>query len=69
MDIISTSGGLFDTFTEIERVPDGTITLTFENCNSGSVEYNITSINQQGSVPIKRVANDNIALCESLATE
>ncbi|MFC1701621.1 hypothetical protein ACFL1J_02570 [Pseudomonadota bacterium] len=47
--------------------PDGTITLTFTDCSSSLVEYNITSINKQGSVPIKRVANDNIVLCESLS--
>jgi hypothetical protein len=38
--------------------------LTFYNCNSGTVEYDITSIDQQGTVPIQRVAGDNIALCE-----
>ncbi|MFC1778258.1 hypothetical protein ACFL3I_13115 [Pseudomonadota bacterium] len=46
---------------------DGTITLTFTDCSSGLVEYNITSINKQGSVSIKRVANDNIVLCEALS--
>lgn len=68
MNIEMTSGGLFDTATEIERTDpagsDGTIVLTFYNCNSGTVEYEIASINQQGTVPIKRVAADNIALCE-----
>ena len=44
-----------------------TIILTFENCKEGSVEYDIPSINRQGTVPIQRVANDNIALCRQLA--
>ena len=66
LEIDSPSGGLFDTPTEIEHMPDGTITLTFDNCNSGLVEYDIPSINQQGTVPIQRVANDNIELCEAL---
>ncbi len=70
MNIDITSGGLFDAATEIQRTSptgaDGTITLTFENCNSGFIEYDITSINQQGIVPIQRIAPDNIALCESL---
>ena len=72
MDITITSGGLFDTATEIERTDppgsDGTITITFEDCSAGLVEYDITSINQQGSVPIVRVVDDNIALCEALIT-
>jgi hypothetical protein len=70
MDIEMTSGGLFDTATEIQRTEppgsDGTIILTFTSCNSGTVEYDIPSIDRQGSVPIQRVANDNIALCEVL---
>ena len=70
MNIEMTSGGIFDTPTDIERTDppgsDGTIVLTFYDCNSGTVEYDITSINQQGTVPIRRVANDNIALCEML---
>ena len=45
---------------------DGTITLTFENCNSATLEYEFTSIDRQGSVPLQRVANDNIALCAAL---
>ena len=73
MNITIASGGLFDTATEIQRTDpvgaDGTITLTFEDCNSGLVEYDITSIDQQGSVPIQRIANDNIALCEALSGE
>ena len=61
-----TSGGIFDTASEIERAEDGTILLTFENCNSGTVEYDIPSIDQQGIIPIERVANDNIVLCRVL---
>jgi Leucine-rich repeat (LRR) protein len=73
MNITMTSGGLFDTATEIQKTDptgsDGTITLTFENCNSGTVEYNIPSINKQGIVPIVRVVNDNILLCQILNEE
>ena len=66
MDIELTSGGLFDTATEIVRTDppgvDGTIILTFYDCNSGSVEYEIPSINRHNVVPIRRVANDNIVI-------
>lgn len=68
MSIEISSGGIFDTTTVITRVDDGTITLTFEDCNSGTVQYDIRSIDQQGTVPIQRVASDNIALCEALSS-
>ena len=70
MEIEITSGGLFDTPGDVQRTDppgsDGTITLTFDSCNSGKIEYDITSINQQGEIPIRRVADDNIVLCEVL---
>jgi hypothetical protein len=66
MGITITSGGIFDTPTGVTEVNDGTIILTFTDCENGTVEYNIPSINQQGTVPIQRVVGDNIALCESL---
>ncbi len=66
MEISIASGGLFDTPTDIEEVNAGHITLTFDGCNSATVAYDIPSISQQGAVPIRRVANDNIALCEAL---
>jgi len=71
MNIDITSGGLFDTASEVGHTEpegaDGTITLTFESCNSAVVEYDITSIGRRGSVPIQRVATDNVTLCETLA--
>ena len=73
LNIDIATGGLFDTATEVEHTDppgsDGTITLTFSGCDSGLVEYNIPSIDRQGSVPIERVAGDNISLCEALTAE
>lgn len=70
MNIDFTSGGIFDTPTPIQRTDppgsDGTLILTFNDCLSGTIEYDITSINAKGTVPIQRVAGDNIALCETL---
>ena len=73
MEIEMTSGGLFDATTIIERTnppgSDGTIILTFDSCNSGTIEYDIPPIGRQGLIPIKRVANDNIVLCEALSVD
>jgi len=73
MDITITSGGIFDDPAEVERTDppgsDGTITLRFESCSAGTVEYDIPSIDRQGIIPIERVANDNIVICEALSAQ
>ena len=73
MNITFTSGGIFDTASEIKRTDppgsDGTLRVTFYGCNSGSVEYHIPSINRHGVVPIERIADDNIVICEALGSE
>lgn len=70
MNIEITSGGIFDESSDIQRTnppgSDGTLMLKFDNCNSGSIDYDITSIGAQGVIPIQRVAGDNIALCDAL---
>lgn len=67
LDIEISSGGVFDTSSEIMRDLDGTIALNFESCEKGTIEYDIASIGQKGTVVIERVVKDNIALCEALA--
>lgn len=71
MNITVTSGGVFDAASDVQRTnpagSDGVITLTFDDCSSGLIEYDITAIDQQGTVPIERVAIDNVALCTALA--
>jgi hypothetical protein len=69
LEISIASGGLFDTPTEITEVNDGTIVLTFTDCENGTVEYDIPSIDRSGVVPIQRIVGDNIALCEALMSQ
>jgi hypothetical protein len=70
LDLVVTSGGLFDFPTEVERTDppgsDGTITLDFADCYSGTITYDITAINQQRSFTVQRIVNDNVPLCEAL---
>ena len=72
MSIDITSGGIFDNAALVQHTDpagsDGTINLSFETCAAGTVTYDIPAIAQQGTVPIQRVADDNVALCEVLAT-
>ena len=73
MNIEFASGGIFDTATEIQRTDppgsDGTLRLIFEDCNKGTIDYDITTIDAQGTIPIERVAVDNVALCNELLRE
>jgi hypothetical protein len=73
MNIDLTSNGIFDTPTDVQHTDppgsDGTLILTFDSCNSGTVEYDIPSISMKGIVPIQRVAGDNIALCQALSAD
>jgi endonuclease I len=67
MDIEMTSNGIFDEPSDVQRRQDGTIKLTFEDCESGVVEYHIPSINEINTFPIQRVAKDNTLLCKQLS--
>lgn len=64
------SGGLFDTGDpEPVSTTDGSILLQFDDCNAGSVTYDLPSIEQYGVIPIQRIALDNVAHCENLASQ
>jgi hypothetical protein len=69
MDIELARGGLFDSAQPAPvRSITGRLILQFEDCNSATVSYELPGIDANLRViPLQRVANDNIALCEILA--
>lgn len=70
LEVTNTSGGVFDS--EQPRPtnePYGTIALSFEDCSRGRIEYDLPAAGVSGSVPIQRVVQDNVALCELLKTD
>ena len=70
LEIEVTSGGVFDSgIPEVDQVIDGTITLRYTDCTSGTVEYNIPSLLLAGVIPIERITPSNVALCQSLAVQ
>jgi DNA-binding beta-propeller fold protein YncE len=70
LDVEITSGGVFDSAVPaVTQESDGTITVEFDGCNAGTVSYDIHSLALIGDVPIQRIANDNVPLCEALLTE
>ena len=67
LDVYVTSGGTFDSSQPAPTSqPDGNIILEFSSCGRGTVKYDIHSIDWQNTVPIERIALDNVPLCESL---
>lgn len=67
LDIFNVFGGLFDSDQAVTAEAYGTIVLTFSDCNTATVDYDIPSIDTTSKIEIKRVADDNIALCETLS--
>ena len=68
--VIVSEGGVFDSVApEAVPRPDGTIILEFTDCNSGTISYDIPSVDRQGTIPIKRISLDNVPLCEQLSTQ
>ena len=62
-----TTGGVFNSGIPAPgSSPDGTITVEFENCNSGTVTFFLPSIERLGAVPIERISLDLVPLCEQL---
>jgi len=67
LDVYVTTGGTFDSSLPAPTSqPDGKIFLEFSSCGRGTVKYDIHSIDWQNTVPIERIAHDNMPLCEAL---
>ncbi len=65
-----TEGGVFDAGSPATaQTVDGSILLEFAGCNSGTITYDLGTNNANGVVPIQRIANDNVAMCEALQAE
>jgi hypothetical protein len=64
----SSGGGLFNVSLPVPvSEVIGTILLQFEDCNSGSLTYNLPNIEDSGSIPIQRLAPDNTEICAVMA--
>jgi hypothetical protein len=72
LSIYVTEGGVFDASDPAatnDDIPDGTMTIEFADCAQGLVTYEISSPSVSGEVPIQRISNDNVTLCESLSDQ
>jgi hypothetical protein len=69
LEVTNTTGGLFDRGepAPVNENDYGTIRLRFEDCATGLVEYDLTEPGVSGSIPIQRVVQDNVSLCETIS--
>jgi len=71
LNVELTYGGVFDA---TEPVPDqapgyGTLTLRFTDCNSATIKYDFPQLGLAGTIPLQRIAEDNVTTCELLNAE
>lgn len=66
LDLFLTSGGVFDSATPpvSSSEKQGTLQIRFTDCNAGMISYDIPAFSLSGTIPIERVALDNLVLCE-----
>jgi glucose/arabinose dehydrogenase len=68
LDIQVSSGGIFDSPLPAVGPPvkDGSMLITWRDCEAALVSYDIPSLGIAGDIPIERIVADNVALCEAL---
>ena len=72
LTIFSTTGGVFDSTepaAETDPAGVGLMTVEFADCREALVTYDMPSLGLSGAVPIQRLVDDNVALCETLASD
>lgn len=67
LDIFLTAGGVFDSALPAPDPPveDGTMTVTWDGCNSALLTYEITSLGLAGQISLERIVTDRVPLCEA----
>lgn len=67
LDAYNTRGGVFDSpQPPTASAKYGQIILQFDNCQAGTVSYHIDSTGSYGIIPVERIVQDNVPLCEAL---
>lgn len=70
LDLYETRNGLFDDPQNVTTSPVGSLSITFNGCNSATVEYELfSSVNRSGQFPIVRAVPGTEELCSFLQPE
>ncbi len=68
-EIALTQGGAFNEPVPVNNSLYGTISLTFIDCENARLEYDFIAPDISGTIPLSRLANDNVALCQTLSDQ
>ena len=66
--LFETRGGIFDQADPVpvtDQAGVGTLVLEFADCSNGMASYDIPSLGMSGEIPIQRIVEDNVPLCEA----
>ena len=67
LDLVVTRGGVFDAGDPApESTIEGSMEVVFDSCTNGLIRYDIPDLGSMGEVPIVRIVDDNVPLCEAL---
>ena len=66
LTVYNTTGGAFDAAAAVQSAVTGSMEITFDDCATGEVSYNLNAGELTGSFNIQRIAGDQVAYCESL---
>jgi hypothetical protein len=66
LQLFRVSGGAFNDPQTVEQVPNGTLDITFSDCQNGVVEYDLPSDQLSGQIEIVRAVPGTEALCQSI---
>lgn len=68
LDVELTEGGVFDMVPPqpVQTPAYGTVTVVFHDCSTGTLSYVFPSLGLSGEIPIQRIVQDNVPLCQAL---
>lgn len=64
LDVIQSSNGFFNQSTEVVQTVVGSLVIEFTDCLNGTISFNIPGFNATDTVPITRIAGDQI--CQAI---
>jgi N-acetylneuraminic acid mutarotase len=70
LTVFVTRGGVFDSTEPVAETDPpggvGTMTIEFADCSEGLITYELPAAGLSGEIPIERIVDDRVALCQQL---